>query len=87
MRELEAKASGVLCLKVVLSRGLVNFDTAVAYHLCFNLPETFLQPRVHFLAKPAQQFTYTCFYELVEATNLYAHHITSFLLVVLNTWH
>ena len=67
--------------------GLVNFDTAVAYHLCINLPETFLQPGVHFLAKPAQQFTYTCLYELVEDTNLYAYHITSFFMVVLNTWH
>ena len=25
------------------------------------------------LFKPAQQFTYTCLYEFVEATNLYAH--------------
>ena len=30
------------------SHGLMNFVSAVAYHICLNLPEKFLQPGAHF---------------------------------------
>ena len=36
----------------VVFPGLVNFVPAVAYHLCLNLPEKFLQPGNGNLAEP-----------------------------------
>ena len=35
----------LLSLKKVLVHGLVNFDPAVAYLFCLNLPAAFSQPR------------------------------------------
>ena len=32
--------------------GLVNFVTAVAYHLCLSLPAAFTQPGAHLVAEP-----------------------------------
>ena len=32
--------------------GLVNFITAVAYHICPSLPAAFTQPGVHLIAEP-----------------------------------
>ena len=32
---------------------LVNFPTAVAYHLCLNLPATFSQPRTSIISGPS----------------------------------
>ena len=31
--------------------GLVNFDPALAYHLCLNLPAAFLQPRTNIISR------------------------------------
>ena len=37
------------------SLGLVNFVTALVYHLCLAMPTAFTQPRNHLLAEPCKE--------------------------------
>ena len=37
---------------------LVKFVTAVAYHTCLNLPETFTQPRTSLISMPSNSFAH-----------------------------
>ena len=42
----------ILGPEIILVRDLVKFVTAVAYHSCLSLPESFLQPGARGLADP-----------------------------------
>ena len=45
----------------VFVRGLVKFVTAVAYHFCLNLPETFSQPRTKTFSQLCTEFRWDVF--------------------------
>ena len=47
--------------------GLENFDPAVAYHFCLNLPEKYSQPGDYFLAQPCISPTLHAAIRLVSA--------------------
>ena len=44
----------VLGPEIILVRGLVRLDPAVAYHFCLNLFATFSQPRTRIISGPSR---------------------------------
>ena len=49
----ETTMTVVLGPEIILVRGLVRLDPAVAYHCCLNLPATFSQPRTSIISGPS----------------------------------
>ena len=49
------RLQGLLGPEIILVRGLVKLDPAVAYHNCLNLPATFSQPRTIIISGPSTE--------------------------------